>query len=65
MLEAIIHILADGLTSISKMLGNLIVRYVFPDGFIEQDSLLSGTIGFITYLLLIFIAIYLCAFYIL
>jgi len=61
MLEVIVHIFTDGIVSISSMFGNVVVRRIFPNGFIEQDSLLSGTIGFIVFLLIltiICIAIY-------
>jgi len=52
MIEIIISIFPDGIPSLSIMLGNKLVK-LFPKGFVEEDSIISGVIGFVTYLIVI------------
>ncbi len=53
MIEFIIGIFTQSIPDISIILGNKIVKALFPNGFIEEDSMLSGILGFIAYALLI------------
>ncbi len=52
MIEIIISLFTDGIPSLSIMLGNKLAR-VFPKGFVEEDSIFSGVIGFVVYLIII------------
>jgi len=46
----------EAIPSASIILGNKVIK-VFPKGFIEKGSMLSGIVGFITYLFMVILLI--------
>lgn len=53
MIEVIFHIFTDAIPALSLSLGNFVVKNLLPADFIDEDSMLSGIIGFILYLIII------------